>query len=151
MLSSPESQRQGVVGVEGDPVPVFKVCVTQTRTSRRDSSPRWGVLKPDVWYFERTAKDTRVLMWNESHSNGLENASLVFSRIPEPFFPWFKSLHCLIAGFHLWMNQCKIKWSGKSIYQINLVLGINYPLSHFVSSLTTCQDKSGSNDAAFGG
>lgn len=26
---------------------------------------------------------------------------LYFSHIPEPLFPWFKSLHCLIADFHL--------------------------------------------------
>ena len=61
------------------------------------------------------AKDTHVIIWNENCSNELENVLLVFCHIPEPFFPWFKSLHCLIADFHLWMNQRKIKLSAKLI------------------------------------
>lgn len=70
---------------------------------------KWAIPAPCI------AKDTHVIIWNENCSNELENVLLVFSHIPEPFFPWFKSLHCLIADFHLWIYQRKIKLSAKLI------------------------------------
>lgn len=78
-------------------------------------SHRWDTLKTTHSVL-CIAKDIHVIIWNEKCSNELENVLLVFPHIPEPFFPWFKSLHCLIADFHLWMNQCKIKLSTKLIY-----------------------------------
>lgn len=135
MLSSPKSQRQGVAGVEGDPRPAFKVqwvCIMRTCALGERQLAQVGCVKNQP--FGTLNVLLKTLIWNESSSNGLENVSLIVSHIPKPFFPWFKSLHCLIADFHLWMNQCKIKLSAKSIYQINLVLGINYPLSHFLAN-----------------